>query len=162
MNQFIWFWKYIIISLSTHDVKGCSVNFEYFQLDVLWYALLLLPNIILFMTCDQHHQERIDLNETVNPRPPHFITGILKQGKSSKGKKSKLKTWMTFIFCRWYDISLCLFIFTYHGHKYTTLEKKKPPSCCGVVQPIFWFVLIFSCCGWRLARHHDYPKTVFS
>jgi hypothetical protein len=44
-----------IISLSTRAIKECLVNFEYFQLDVLWYALLLLilllPNIILFMTC---------------------------------------------------------------------------------------------------------------
>lgn len=55
------------------------------------------------MTCDQHHQERIDLK---SPRPlPTFNTGIFKKrkNKTAKGKQLKRKSkfcesMMTFIF----------------------------------------------------------------
>lgn len=67
---------------------------------------IIIINIIItqynsiYDVCDQHHQERIDLNydETVKTLPcPNFNTGI-RRNKSSKGKqKSKLEK-------RWIDI----------------------------------------------------------
>ncbi len=63
-------------------------------------------------------------------------------------------------------LSLCLFIFPYHGHKYTTLQQNKRPIpaetavwwCNWFSVDLCWFSLVAVDI---LARHHDYTlKTV--